>query len=558
MVRIGVVKTALYVAPLAHTFVDLCGSVAREPWMQSQHDAEGCTWQGRDLALRMDLVTGPAAAVERLHQHYYNLVIVDCRHLPHHEADAEAQEACLSTFLDALTAERDRERRYPLARVAVLVGDADEDRVDRLIFAMGERHVGACLRDLSLSPRLVGKHAAAARSRLIEQFWQFCHHALVARRTGKKAISAAGGGISGIYYELGVLKCLDDVLDVGARDFDMYLGISAGAVVLGGLANGVHIDEINANIGDIGGEWPYPLGLRWRHLNVGELPKRLMLAQRDLGAYLVRMLRRQADFSVSSIVGAYAAMLGPMFDNTEVERFLREVFTQPGRVNSFRSLTRELYIGATDQDSREHVIFGTEGNDDVPISLAIQASAAAHPFFPSVLINGRYYTDGMVTRTSNLKAAIEYGADLVFIIDPFVPLISEEAGFNARHGNLWLIEQDYKTVAYTRFEQVSEEVLRASPHVNAYTFVPSNRMRALMGQNPFAARNFHPIVCEAYLSTYRRLRQLEYKLRGDLLAHGMVLDFTVAQARVQKLLEAPKADARLLINEPQELEAAPA
>jgi len=542
-------KTALYLAPLQHTFVDLCHAVERQDWMQVERGALGCTWSGRELGLRMDVVRDAAEAVAHLSDHYYNLVVVDCRHLEHHEADAAAQERCLFDFLDRVAGERDRERRYPFQRIVVLVGDADEERVDRLIFAMGERHVGACLRDLSLSPRLVGERAREAKDGLVEQFWQFCHRVLVEKKRGKKALSAAGGGSSGIYYELGVLKCLHDVLGIDLRDFDMFLGISAGAVVVGALANGIPIDEIIANVGDLGGEWPYQLKLRWRHLNVGELPRRLMLVQRDLGSYLVRMLRGRADFSVSTIVGTYAAMLGPMFDNSEVELFLRELFTQPGRTNSFRDLRRELYVGATDQDSREHVIFGSEGTRDVPISVAIQASAAAHPFFPSVKVGERYFTDGMVTRTSNLKAAIELGADLVFVLDPFVPLIAEEPGFNARHGNLWLVEQDYKTVAYTRFEQVSEELLERNSHVSAYTFVPSNRMRQLMSQNPFAAKNFHTIVVEAYQSTYRRLRQLEYRLRGDLAVHGLRLDFSGATSRMARLTAAPKPDARLIIDE---------
>ena len=45
------------------------------------------------------------------------------------------------------------------------------------------------------------------------------------RRIGKTAICASGGGITGIYYEMGVLKCLDDCLtNCGVNDFDMMFG----------------------------------------------------------------------------------------------------------------------------------------------------------------------------------------------------------------------------------------------------------------------------------------------------------------------------------------------
>ena len=161
-----------------------------------------------------------------------------------------------------------------------------------------------------------------------------------------------------------------------------------------------------------------------------------------------------------SLMSSYSILFGPMFDNGELEAVLREQFTRPRHTNDFRKLRTKLYVGVTDQDRREHVLLGDSGYEDIPISKAVQASSAMHPFFPSVPIHGRYYTDGAITRTSNIKAAIQKGADLVFVVDPFLPLISEEAGFNARQGNLWVMQQDIKTLAYTRFAQISEEVLR--------------------------------------------------------------------------------------------------
>ena len=67
------------------------------------------------------------------------------------------------------------------------------------------------------------------------------------RRIGKTAICASGGGITGIYYEMGALKCLDDCLtNCGVNDFDMMFGISAGAVVTSLLSVGYTPD----------GSWP--------------------------------------------------------------------------------------------------------------------------------------------------------------------------------------------------------------------------------------------------------------------------------------------------------------
>lgn len=541
-------KSVLFFAPSRHTYDEFCSSIGLHPSMRVDSGEALDHWHGPELALRMEPVGDAATALARIRTRYYNLVVVDCRHLPHAEADPTRQESALRFLLAELRAERDRERRYPFQRVVVLVGDEDEERVDRLIFSLGQQHVGACVRDLALCSRRAGADASETRVRMFDRLWSLFHELLVAHRGGKKAISLAGGGATGVYYEFGVLKCLDDAFDIDIRDLDMFLGISAGAIVVSCLANGYPIDEIIAHAGELNGGRGLQRRVNWTKLNLREVPRRLWLAQRHLATDVGRMLRMESSFDLATLLGASGTLLGPMFDNRDVERFLRRLFSRPGHTNDFRQLRRELFIGSTDQDRREHVLFGENGFRDVPISRAVQASASVHPFFPSVGIGGRQYTDGVVTRTSNLGAAIQHGADLVFIIDPFVPLISDQAGYNARHGNLWIIEQDFKTLAYTRFELASEEILRSNPQVNAYAFVPGNRMRRLMSQNPFAARNFHPIVCESYKSTYRRLRLLEYKIGGELASHGIRLDLRPVEKKVRRLEALSRPDVGLLID----------
>lgn len=540
-------RHVLVYAPEKLSFGELCNSVREQPWVDGEVDEASCRWCGEGLCLEIDMVENLEEAVQALHSGYYNLVLVDCRNVPSLGVNPRVQEKKLLEFLEVINNESDVERRYPLRRIVVLVGDEEHSREDRLIFKMGSERVGACLRDASIS--CCGDQDAS-RAEFINNLWKHARKILVGRRRGKKAISAAGGGITGIYYELGVLKCLHDAMDCDIRDFDLYLGISGGAVVSSCLANGISIDEIISKIGDLDHSWRYRLQLSWKQLNIMEVPKRVMLLQKETLRYLRRMLKREDEFNMASVFGLYAILLGPIFDNGPFEKAMRSLFTGEGRSNDFRGLGPELFIGATDQDTREHVLFGEPGLDDIPISRAVQASAAMHPFFPAVEINERLYTDGIVTRTSNLGAAINHGADLVFILDPFVPLISEEAGFNARQGNMWIVEQDYKTMSYTRFSQARREVARTNPFVNTYTFVPSNRMRRLMAkQNPFVSRNFHRIVSEAYRSTYRRLRKLEYKMGGELAAHRIQLDLEPVRRKVKKLKEIKGGDVRLLLGD---------
>ncbi len=541
-------RTALVFSPRRQCAEDLFEVLAGQPWIRGQARQGARVFRGKGLELHMEAVTSTEEALAYLTNAYCNLVVVDCRHLPRCNASAARLEDAVFSFLEALRKELDRERRYPFRRIVALVGDADEGRADRLLFTLGEKHIGACLRDASLSARFGGERPEAERNRFAEAFWALCGRLLIDRPHGKKAINLAGGGFSGIYYELGVLKCLDDALDLDIREFDFYYGISAGAVVAAGLANDYSVDDLLHRLGRVDAAWPYRLQLGLRHLNVGALPKRLLLVQRELRSYLLRMVRGEDELSVASMLGAWGVALGPLFDSTEFEQAMRRLLTGKGHTNDFRELSSRLFVGATDQDRREHVLFGTEGYDHVPISKAIQASTAMHPFFASVEIEGRYYTDGIVTRTSNLRNAIDRGADLVFVVDPFVPMIADEAGFNAGHGNMWIMEQDYKTMSFTRYEQARNEILRRNSRVSVYTFVPSNRMRRLMSaQNPFVSRNFHTIVSEAYRSTYRRLRRVEYKIAGELASHGITLDLGPVEEKCRILGDARAPDVRLLM-----------
>jgi len=258
----------LVFAPEPESFGELCESVRKQPWVEGEHEQTRCRWCGEGICFDIDMVENLDQAATALHAGYYNLVLIDCRHIPSLGIDWRKQERKLFQFFEMIENEKDIERRYPLRRIVVLVGDQDEDRVDRLVFQMGSERVGACLRDRSLS---AGTDQKSARADFIRLIWDQAKKILLGRRRGKKAISAAGGGITGIYYELGVLKCLHDAMNCDIRDFDLYLGISGGAVVSACLANGIGINEMIAKIGSIDRSWKYRLSLSWRQLNVLEV-----------------------------------------------------------------------------------------------------------------------------------------------------------------------------------------------------------------------------------------------------------------------------------------------
>jgi predicted acylesterase/phospholipase RssA len=456
---------------------------------------------------------------------------------------ADAQRA--GALLDAMAGD-DVEVRFGFHRLLVLVSGPDNDEVDRLMVELGARGVGRVLRDLSTC---AGK-ADCCRSSGSNSFGQRVAdemlRLMVGRKPGKRALCASGGGITGIYFEMGALKCLDDCLYPNAvNTFDMYFGISAGALVSSFLANGFTVDECMAAIAGYqdGRLQPISLSLlRPEHVNFRAYGDRITQTVRDLGRRIWKVLRGQTRVSLEGLVLDYSDSVPPPLHGDAFARRLGAAFAQAGGTNDFRKLSRPLFVGATDQDARTHLLFGDEGWDDVPISAAVQASTSINPAFSAVRIRGRYYEDGAVTRTSNFVEAIHKGADLLFVIDPFVPYVSKTPGFARQRGILYNVDQDIRTVSYTRFEQARNMVLGRHPHVSLYTFLPANRLRRLMSVNPMDHRPYMAIWRGAYLSTLQRVLRLRYRMSGDVAAHGLGLDTARAEAVAERLKCVPEPE----------------
>lgn len=124
---------------------------------------------------------------------------------------------------------------------------------------------------------------------------------------------------------------------------------------------------------------------------------------------------------------------------------------------------------------------------------------------------------------------------LIVVVDPFVPYVARDPGFADRRGMLYNIDQDVRTISYTRYEAARSWVLRQHPEVSAYTFVPGNRARRLLSVNPMDHRPFLEIWRGAYLSTAARLESIEHRFAGDLRAHGLGFDLAPVRAVVERL-----------------------
>jgi NTE family protein len=149
-----------------------------------------------------------------------------------------------------------------------------------------------------------------------------------------------------------------------------------------------------------------------------------------------------------------------LFDNRGLDEMMRRLFDAPGRSNDFRALRHRLYLIATDLDSGAAVAFGSAGREQVPISTAVQASAALPGLYPPVPIDGRWYVDGALTKTLHASVALKEGAQLVICVNPLVPYNAPRAAELGHHHERQLVNgglpvvlaQTFRTIIHSRLQ----------------------------------------------------------------------------------------------------------
>src|SRR5690606_16731019 len=204
-------------------------------------------------------------------------------------------------------------------------------------------------------------------------------------------------------------------------------GTSAGAFIASLTATGVTPEEmmrvlnrdLRSPIPDIG------LGMLLKPNYAGVLRKSVTWPSKLVGSMPAPVDNIGESSAVDRAAGLASALPNGMYRGTGIERYVREVLSDPDRTDDFRELACELYITATDLDTTERIILGEGDWADVPISRAVAASGALPFVYEPVEIKGREFIDGGILSTTNIDIAIERGAQFVVVINPLVPYINK-------------------------------------------------------------------------------------------------------------------------------------
>jgi len=316
----------------------------------------------------------------------------------------------------------------------------------------------------------------------------------------------AGGALTGGAFKLGGLKALDDFLiNRKVTDFDLYVGLSAGALLGAPLAAGVPPSEMLRTLDGTSVQFSRFRPGDFYNLNAQEMLRKPAEYLLDVMTYVpgilldlvadlpeladsvrpsLQLFRRQPSLAAlqdiaSPLIAALLSRRFPLphyylpsglFDNGTIERYLRENLEKNGLPNDFRSLQRvtekDLYITAMNLDTAERVVFGHDEDTSLTVSEAVQASTALPVFYRPARINGVDYVDGGVRRTASIDVAIEHRADLIICYNPFRPFsnrvthryIPEKGKFVtegtrlADQGIITVLNQVFRTLLHSRLQ----------------------------------------------------------------------------------------------------------
>lgn len=305
-------------------------------------------------------------------------------------------------------------------------------------------------------------------------------------KRSKTALVLGGGGFTGGVYEIGALRALD-LLSVNrtVNEFDVYVGTSAGAFVASLAANGITPEEMMRVVNN---QVPTP----FRDVSLGSLLRPNLLEFARKGAALpwqtVKVLRGMAGdlgqvSALDLILGIAEGLPSGMYSGSGIEHYVRTVLSDPDRTNDFRELDPELYLAATDLDTCERIVFGTEEWSDVPISKAVSASTALPMVYKPVEVRGRELVDGGIVSTTNLDIAVEAGAKFIVVVNPLVPYVNDFArphrtlfGSRPKHisdmGFPQIGYQTFKLLAYQRLHEMARQWEQRYPGVDIVLIEP--------------------------------------------------------------------------------------
>lgn len=356
------------------------------------------------------------------------------------------------------------------------------------------------------------------------------------------ALALAGGGPLGAIYEIGALCALEESLNgIDFTKLQHYVGVSAGGFIAAALANGITPRELCAAFIENGSESSDTFDPSWLLAPAyGEFARRAIMLPGLVLSSLWHLTAGRKSFLQA------LERLGPtlptgIFSNKPINTQVSRMFSREGRTNDFRQLKTKLTLVATNLDSGEAAPFGRPGWDHIPISTAVQASAALPGLFPPVEIDDNYYVDGALKKTMHASVALEEGVDLMLCLNPLVPFDATSPRVakvmrrglppEKQHiprivdgGLPSVLSQTFRSLIHSRMALGMKQYEHMYPDTDIILIEPDHRDPELYLANTFSYGRRRHLAEHAYQQTRQMLRSRKTGLSEKLWRHGITLN----------------------------------
>ena len=302
------------------------------------------------------------------------------------------------------------------------------------------------------------------------------------RPRAKTALVLAGGGLTGMVYEIGALRAMNDLLvHHTVNDVDLFVGTSAGSLVAAGLANGIAPETMMQAIDES------VMRRDIMRFNTSEIVRRsLGLPKKTVQAWL-HYLRNHKDMTMFDMLWFMLEGLPSAFyDSNAVNKYLEQMIAKLGGENQFENIAKELFIIATNLDTGQRAVFSKYDEPKITVSQAVAASSAVPMMYKPVRIGDAEYVDGGLRGNASIDVAIEHGAKLILCINPLVPFDATQAQipflgpegnrdkhqFLSEKGMQAIANQVFRTVSHSALHYHIKQLKRTHPEVDIILIEP--------------------------------------------------------------------------------------
>ncbi len=422
------------------------------------------------------------------------------------------------------------------------------------------------------------------------------------KHQSKIALVLSGGAVSGGAFKAGGLKAFNDFLmNRKVTDFDIYVGISAGAMLAVPLAGGIPPEEMLKSLDGTSKQFSQLGPLEIYYPNWRDMMKRPLHYAFQRIAYfpnvLLDILQALPNISDSLKQGAiqflkapsysnYEKMIKPMaralysdrnapsilsalptgfFDNSPLESYLSENMRHNNMSNHFKVIKRvrgkDLYICAMELDSGNRAIFGWDEKNDLSISEAVMASTAMPGFYKPARIKGVDYIDGGVQDTANIDLAIEKGAELIICYNPFRPYKNKVNVHYNREQNAYvsqdprisdnglfgIFNQVFRTLYHSRLDYIIQRY-QDDPHFKGDIILlePTEDDATFFQMNPFAFWTRASAARSGFASVKNSISKHFDQLKEILGSYGIQMSREVVEQDDAKIRRAANNDQEIM------------